>query len=114
MHLRIVLVSLRRNEPYAKLPKFEFNKPDLQFLGHIVGRHGIWMDPAKTAAIQNWPVPKDVHQLRSFIGVGYLLQKICAGLFKAGKPCDRSAQGARRLGYGRNSVSRLFRVQSML
>ena len=33
-HLRIVLDILRRNELYAKLPKCEFNKPELQFLVH--------------------------------------------------------------------------------
>ena len=45
-HLRIVLDILQRNELYAKLPKCKF-RPDLQFLGHVVGRHGIRMDPAK-------------------------------------------------------------------
>lgn len=66
--LEIVLDILRQNKLYAKLPTGEFNKPELQFLGHIVGKHGIGMDPAKTAAISDWPVPEDVHQLQSFLG----------------------------------------------
>ena len=75
-HFRNVLDILRRNELYANLPKCESNKPDLQFPGHIVGRHGFRMDPAKTAAIQNWPVPQDVHQLRSLLGLATYFRRL--------------------------------------
>ena len=41
-HLRIVLDIIRQHKLYAKMPKCEFNKPELQFLGHIVGGQGVY------------------------------------------------------------------------
>ena len=84
-HLRMVLDILGQHKLYAKMPKCEFNKPELQFLGHIVGRQGIRMDPSKTAVIAEWPLPKDAHELRSFLGLATYLRKC---VLKAGKPSD--------------------------
>ncbi len=103
MHLRIVLDILRQNELYAKLPKCEFNKPELQFLGHIVGRHGIRMDPAKTAAISDWPVPKHVHQLRFFLGLATYFRTFVQGFSKLVSPMTDLTKGkthARNAGKG--------------
>ena len=48
---------------HQRVSKCEFNKPELQFLGHIVGQGGIKMDANKTATVAKWPVPQDVHQM---------------------------------------------------
>lgn len=69
VHLRQVLSRLREHRLYAKAKKCEFNMKELPFLGHIVGRDGIKVDPRKTAAIQAWPVPKGQSEVRSFLGL---------------------------------------------
>ncbi len=46
-HLCIVLRLLCKHQLKVKLKKCEFNKPELNFLGHIVGKDGIAVDPAK-------------------------------------------------------------------
>ena len=84
-HLRIVLGILRKHDFYAKMSNCEFNKPELQFLGHIVGQDGIKMDPRKTAAIDQWPMPKDVHQL-SFIGLATYFRKFVQGFSNLVRP----------------------------
>jgi len=38
------------------------------FLGHIVSRDGVAMDPAKVQAVQNWPVPTGVTEMKRFLG----------------------------------------------
>lgn len=68
-HLRIVLEVLRKNNLYAKLTKCEFARPQLKFLGHIVGKHGIAVDPEKIATITKWPVPKTLKELQAFLGL---------------------------------------------
>ena len=68
-HMHIVLDLLRKHQLYAKLSKCDFNKAELRFLGHIVGAAGVRVDPGKTALLDNWPVPKDVNALRSFLGM---------------------------------------------
>jgi hypothetical protein len=69
-HLAEVLELLRKHDLYAKISKCDFCKDELHFLGHVVGKDGIKVDPCKLAAVQDWPVPTDVHQLRSFLGFG--------------------------------------------
>jgi len=92
-HLTIVLDILWQNQLYAKVAKCEFNKPELQFLGHIVTKHGIRMDPAEAAAISDWPVPNDVHQLQSFLGLTTYLQKVCARVSKLISPMTDLTKG---------------------
>lgn len=50
-HLRLVLDSLRKEKFYVALPKCEFAKQEIKFLGHIVGADGIKVNPEKVAAV---------------------------------------------------------------
>ncbi|KAJ9525353.1 hypothetical protein QJQ45_003238 [Haematococcus lacustris] len=68
-HLRRVLDLLRKHKLYAKLSKCEFGMDQTSFLGHIVSASGIACDPAKVAAVQSWPIPTTVHDVRSFLGL---------------------------------------------
>ena len=49
-HLRIVLETLRKEKLYAKFSKCEFWIKEVQFLGHVINRHGVKVDPAKIEA----------------------------------------------------------------
>ena len=71
-HLRLVLQTLREKQLYAKFNKCEFWLDQVVFLGHIVSGEGIKVDPKKIEAILNWEPPKNVPELRSFLGLaGY-------------------------------------------
>ncbi|CAL4063727.1 unnamed protein product, partial [Meganyctiphanes norvegica] len=52
----------------ANISKCKFYQNQVKFLGKIVDRDGIKLDPATTAAIVKMPVPKDQSRLRSFLG----------------------------------------------
>jgi len=52
-HLRTVLEVLRKNKPYAKLKKYEFWLQKVAFLGHIVSKEGVSVDPQKIEAVTN-------------------------------------------------------------
>ena len=54
---------------FAKRSKCQFNTAELDFLGHVVGADGVKVDPKKTAVVRSWPQPRDIHQLRSFLGL---------------------------------------------
>ena len=49
--------------------KCEFFRQHVPFLGHIVKRDGIQADPAKTSAVRQYPVPKSVTEVKSFLGL---------------------------------------------
>jgi hypothetical protein len=78
-HLRIVLQRLRDNKFYAKRAKCHFNQREIAFLGHIVGADGIKVDHKKVETVQSWPVPKDVHQLRAFLGLANYFRRFIQG-----------------------------------
>ena len=41
----------------------------MEFLGHIVGQGIVRMDPAKVSAVLDWPAPRTVKELQSFLGL---------------------------------------------
>ena len=51
-----------------KPSKCEFFKSHINYLGHIVSAGGIECDPKKIEAVKNWPVPRTVTDIRSFLG----------------------------------------------
>lgn len=68
-HLRAVFEKLREHKLYAKLSKCSFAMPRTEFLGHVISEEGISCDPAKVKAVVEWPEPKAVSSLRSFLGL---------------------------------------------
>ena len=71
-HLRLVLQCLREHKLYGKLSKCSFYQSRIQYLGHVISGEGIAMDPAKFEAIMEWPVPTNVTEVHSFMGLmGY-------------------------------------------
>ncbi|KKF92075.1 Integrase p58 [Ceratocystis platani] len=69
-HIRAVLKRLCAAGLYAQAPKCEFYCTETKFLGLIVGRDGIRMDPAKVATARNWPTPKSLTDTQAFLGFG--------------------------------------------
>ena len=81
-HLRIVLWILREKKLYDKLTKCDFYKDKIQYLGHVVSKEGIIVDPDKIKAIMGWPIPKDVLDIRSFMGITGYYRKFIEGFSK--------------------------------
>ncbi|XP_021736446.1 uncharacterized protein LOC110702997 [Chenopodium quinoa] len=71
-HLRKVLQLLREHQLYAKLSKCEFWLEKVALLGHVISMEGVSVDPAMVQAVQEWPIPRNVSEVRSFLGLtGY-------------------------------------------
>jgi transposase InsO family protein len=72
MHVRLVLDLLRQHQLYANAEKCLFFQKELPFVGHVVSRSGVSMDPSKIAAIMDWPELKSVKDVERFLGLtGY-------------------------------------------
>ncbi|KAF1315473.1 Pol protein, partial [Globisporangium splendens] len=74
-HLRQVFQVMRENKLYANLKKCIFFAPEIPVLGCFVGKHGVRVDPEKVKAIDDWPVPQNVKQLRQWLGLANYLHK---------------------------------------
>lgn len=71
-HLSQVLTILHQDQWFVKLSKCKFAQQTISYLGHVISAHGVSTDPAKVEAIVSWPVPSNIKELRSFLGLaGY-------------------------------------------
>ena len=67
-----VFQKFRNANLKLKPKKCLFACEQIHYLGHIISQNGIATDPDKLKAVQNYPVPKNVNDVRTFIGfVGY-------------------------------------------
>ncbi|KAL1914349.1 uncharacterized protein VTP21DRAFT_8988 [Calcarisporiella thermophila] len=85
-HIRKVLEILQKNKLYAKLQKCEFAKTSVEFLGHVITGEGIATDSKKTDAISEWPTPKSVTELRSFLGLCNFYLRFVKGFARIAAP----------------------------
>jgi hypothetical protein len=85
-HLRMVLQVLREHQLYAKLSKCSFYQRQIHYLGHIISEEGIIMDPEKVEAIREWSAPRNVAEVRSFMGLVGYYRRFIAGFSKIPHP----------------------------
>jgi hypothetical protein len=84
-HLRMVLQKLRDNWLYAKYSNCEFWLDEIPFLGHIISKGGIAVDPAKVREIVGWKIPASVTEIRSFLGLAGYYRRFIEGFSKVAK-----------------------------
>nr|GEV30773.1 putative reverse transcriptase domain-containing protein [Tanacetum cinerariifolium] len=96
-HLKIILKLLKKERLYAKFSKCDFWLDSIQFLGHVIDRSGVYVDPAKIEAIKSWTAPTTPTGVRQFLGlVGYYMRFIKAlpeGTEDFMVYCDASLKG---------------------
>ena len=69
-HLRAVLECLARHNLRVKLKKCSFFKEEMPFLGHVLQKGSVRVEPDKVAALQKWRSPlTTVKQVRQFLGL---------------------------------------------
>jgi hypothetical protein len=85
-HLRLVLQKLRENQLYAKLSKCKFWLKEVSFLGHIISKGGISVDPSKVKSVLSWSTPQNVSDIRSFLSLAGYYRRFIEGFSKIAKP----------------------------
>ena len=85
-HVHQVLEILREQKLYAKESKCELFMEEVEFLGHIVGRHGVRMMADKVKAVEEWPTPTCVGHVRSFLGTAGYYRKFIRNFSKLAAP----------------------------
>ena len=60
---------MREKQLYVKFSKCEFWLSSVTFLGHVVSKEGIQVDPNKVERMQKWPRLTLVMEVQSFLGL---------------------------------------------
>jgi hypothetical protein len=74
-HLKTVMKVLREKKLYAKLKKCEFWLEEVAFLGHVISKDGVSVDPRKIEAIVEWERPSNAQEIRSFLGLTFYYRR---------------------------------------
>ena len=81
-----LLTRLEENNLRVKLEKCEFNKPSITYLGHYVDKHGVRPSAEKVIAVRNAPVPKNLSEVRAFIGMVSFYRKFIPNISATMEP----------------------------
>ena len=68
-HLHHDLEILRKSQLYAKKRKCTFFVDKVAYLGFVVSKDGLSPDPAKVESVVSWPIPRNVSEVRGFLGL---------------------------------------------
>ncbi|KAI3358945.1 hypothetical protein L3Q82_014740 [Scortum barcoo] len=85
-HVQAVLQRLLENSLFVKAEKCEFHASSVSFLGFIVGRGSLQMDPAKVSAVASWPTPSSRKQLQWFLGFANFYRRFIRGYSTVAAP----------------------------
>jgi len=90
--LKEVLKRLQNYNLKLQPNKCEFLRKEVMYLGHVISEKGISPDPSKLEAIQNFPIPKRVKDVQSFIGLAGYYRRFIENFSKIAKPLTKLTQ----------------------
>jgi transposase InsO family protein len=67
-HVRTILTLLQQHSLLVDPDKCNWHQEEVEFLGCIVGKNGVKMSPDKIQVVKDWPTPKTVKEIQSFLG----------------------------------------------
>lgn len=94
-----VLTRLRQAGLKLKPGKCFLFRREIVYLGHVVSKEGIATDPSKTAAMDKYPPPKNVQELKQFIGFASYYRRFIPKFAEIASPLHRLTQKSVEFGW---------------
>ena len=85
-HLSLALKLLRDNTLVLNRKKCSFAKRQVEYLGHVISKLGVAPDADKIEAVQKWPRPTTIKQLRGFLGLSGYYKRFIMNYGKLAQP----------------------------
>lgn len=103
-HLEQVFEKLAAHGLKLQPHKCSLFQRKVTYLGHVISKDGISIDPEKTAAVKDWPIPSTIKQVQSFLGfVGYY-RRFIKGFSKMAAPLNALLVGTASMRQGKRTV----------
>ena len=112
--LQKVLERLSEASVTLNIDKCTFRVPKIKFLGNVVSACGIEVDPDKVAAVVKLPAPKNVHEVRVFLGTVNHLSKFADHLAEKTKPIQDLMQKGTQWVWGTPQQQAFEEIKSIL
>ncbi|UYV61064.1 hypothetical protein LAZ67_1003288, partial [Cordylochernes scorpioides] len=87
--LREVLERIRSAKLTLKPSKCEFGRREIEFLGYVISTGGLEPGPRKIKAIEEFPEPKNVHDIRRFLGLTNFFRRFVKDFARKAEPLSR-------------------------
>ncbi|KAL7870652.1 hypothetical protein SRHO_G00081490 [Serrasalmus rhombeus] len=87
--LEVVLGRLQKEGLKAKLGKCVFFQQEVGYLGHVISSRGVSTDPAKVEVVAQWQRPRNVSELRSFLGFASYYRRFVEGFAQLAGPLHK-------------------------
>ncbi|GFQ65885.1 retrovirus-related Pol polyprotein from transposon 17.6 [Trichonephila clavata] len=94
-NLRKVLEKLKQANLKLNPDKCNLFHREVSYLGHIISAEGVRTDPRKVAAVKEWSQPRNVHELRRFLGLCTYYRRFVKGFSLITKPLHRLTEHKR-------------------
>lgn len=92
-HLEEVFQRLHQHGLKLQPKKCRLFQREVTYLGHVISEKGVATDPAKTAAVKDWPVPQTVKQVKSFLGFAGYYRRFIPAFSKIASPLHALTRG---------------------
>ena len=93
--IRVVLTRLRHAGLKLKPSKCHLFQKSVAYLRHIVSSEGVATDSQKVQAIAEWPIPRCVKDVRSFLGLASYYKKFICGFAQIASPLHALTEKSR-------------------
>ena len=88
-HLGRVMDRLREVNLKLQPAKCHFFRQTVEFLGHVLTPQGLLPNPKQVTAVQNFPTPQNITELRQFLGLASYYRRFVALFAKVASPLHR-------------------------
>lgn len=92
-NLRTILETLKKANFKIQPDKLEFLRTKVEFLGFIISEEGLKPNMKKVECIRNYPEPKNLKDLRAFLGLSGYYRRFVKDYAKIAKPLARVLRG---------------------
>ncbi|GFQ74285.1 retrovirus-related Pol polyprotein from transposon 297 [Trichonephila clavata] len=95
-NLRRVFEKLKEAKLKLNPSKCNLFRHEVNYLGHIISAEGVRTDPQKVSAVKDWRRPKNVHELRSFLGLCTYYRRFVKGFSSITRPLHRLTENKQK------------------